>query len=78
VVLYTRMGCCLCDQTWAQLEEARRNYGFALAAVDVDTNPDLAGRYGECVPVVLVNGKVRFRGRINPVLLRRLFAAGDG
>ena len=26
-------------------------------------------------PVVLVNGKVRFRGRINPVLLTRLLRA---
>jgi len=28
--------------------------------------------------VVTVNGRVRFRGRVNPVLLRRLLRAGDG
>jgi hypothetical protein len=78
VMLYTRQGCCLCDQAWAQLDQARRDYGFALDAVDVDTDPDLASRYGECVPVVLINGRVRFRGRINPILLRRLLRARDG
>jgi glutaredoxin len=74
VVVYTRQGCHLCEQAWAQLDQARRDHGFALDTVDVDTDPDLVSRYGGCVPVVLVNGRVRFRGRVNPVLLRRLFS----
>ena len=53
-----------------QAEQSHR--GFALEAVDVDTDPQLAARFGECVPVVTVNGKVRFRGKVNGVLLRRL------
>lgn len=28
------------------------------------------------VPVVALNGKVRFRGQVNPVLLERLLRAG--
>jgi hypothetical protein len=40
--------------------------------VDVEGDPELAARYGDSVPVVTVNGKVRFRGRVNDVLLRRL------
>jgi len=76
VVMYTRRGCHLCEQAWAQLEEARRAHGFALSQVDVDAEPELARQYGECVPVVVVNGRVRFRGVINPVLLRRLLHAG--
>jgi hypothetical protein len=46
--------------------------------VDVDDNPQLQVRYGEHVPVVVVNGKVRFRGFINPVLLQRLLRAEAG
>jgi hypothetical protein len=30
------------------------------------------------VPVVLINGKVRFRGQVNPVLLARLLRAESG
>jgi hypothetical protein len=78
VVLYTRQGCHLCAQAWVQLDQARRHYGFALDKVDVDTDPELTSQYGCCVPVVTVNGQVRFRGRVNPILLRRLLRAGEG
>jgi glutaredoxin len=76
VVLYTRRGCHLCEEVWQRLEAARRRHDFALTAVDVDTDPELADRYGLCVPVVTVNGTVRFRGAVNPVLLERLLRAG--
>jgi glutaredoxin len=72
VLMYTRQGCHLCEEAWQQLEAARRRYGFALAQADVDADPQLQRDYGDCVPVVVINGQVRFRGIINPVLLRRL------
>lgn len=71
-VVYTRRGCHLCDIAWEQLRHAQGKYGFTLTATDVDADPRLKQEYGQCVPVVAVNGKVRFRGRINPVLLARL------
>ena len=75
VSMYTRNGCHLCEQAWQQLEQAQHRYHFALHQVDVDADAQLAREYGECVPVVVVNGRVRFRGIINPVLLKRLFAS---
>lgn len=72
VRLYTRQGCHLCEEAHQCLEQARRQYRFTLEIVDVDTEPELAARHGSCVPVVLINGKVRFRGRVNAVLLARL------
>jgi hypothetical protein len=71
-VMYTRQGCHLCDSAWQQLQEAQKLHGFRLDKEDVDADPELALRHGKCVPVVAVNGKVRFRGAINPVLLKRL------
>jgi glutaredoxin len=68
VVLYTRRGCHLCDEAKQLLEDR----GVSPACVDVDTDSDLCERYGECVPVVEIDGKIRFRGRVEPVLLRRL------
>jgi glutaredoxin len=76
VVMYTRRGCHLCEQAWQQLEQAQQCYHFALREVDVDEDVQLVREYGECVPVVVVNGRVRFRGVINPVLLRRLLEGG--
>jgi glutaredoxin len=75
VVLYTRRGCHLCDDAWQRLRKARRRHGFTLTTVDVDTDAELVARFGETVPVVAVNGKVRFRGAVNEVLLTRLFRA---
>jgi glutaredoxin len=78
VVMYTRAGCHLCDDAWTLLEQAQRRYGFALTKVDVDADAELAARYGLEVPVVEVNGQVRFRGIVNTVLLQRLFDASAG
>jgi glutaredoxin len=77
VVMYTRQGCHLCEQAWQQLEEARQRYQFVLRQVDVDGDVQLARQYGACVPVVVINGRVRFRGVLNPVLLKRLLESGD-
>lgn len=72
VVQYTRRGCHLCDEAWTLLQRYQSRYGFRLEAVDVDGDSELLEKYGEWVPVVTVNGKVRFRGRVNEVLLVRL------
>jgi glutaredoxin len=72
VLLYTRQGCSLCHEAWQHLQEQQRQHGFTLQAVDVDTEPSLAAEHGWHVPVVAINGRIRFRGRINPVLWRRL------
>jgi glutaredoxin len=68
VVLYTRNGCHLCEEALALLKEQ----GLAPRLVDIDTDPQLRERFNECVPVVSMDGKIRFRGRVNEVLLRRL------
>src|SRR5271166_7044381 len=74
-VIYTRQGCHLCDDAWERLQEWQKRYHFTLDTVDVDTDAGLRAQYGEQVPVVTVNGKVRFRGCVNRVLLQRLLEA---
>jgi glutaredoxin len=68
VVLYTRQGCCLCDQAKALLEK----HGLTVQEVDIDSHPALQARYTDCVPVVCLDGRERFRGRVDERLLRRL------
>jgi hypothetical protein len=77
-VVYTRDACHLCETAWQVLCEYQRQHGFALEAADVDGSPELVSKYGNCVPVVTVNGAVRFRGAVNPVLLQRLLDAPPG
>jgi glutaredoxin len=71
LVMYTRAGCHLCDDARRTLEDARRVYEFDLQTVDVDTSAELVREYGDWVPVVTIDGVVKFRGRVNRVLLER-------
>lgn len=75
VVVYTRAGCHLCDDAWTTLQEEQSNYAFRLSSIDVDSDPKLKELYGLEVPVVAIDGKVRFRGRVNRLLLARLLEA---
>lgn len=70
--VYTRRQCCCCHKALDVLENARARYGFTIDLVDVDSDPALAAQFGDSVPVVVLNGKVRFRGKVEPVLLERL------
>lgn len=71
VVLYTRRGCHLCDDAKTVLCEA----GINPKEVDIDTDAELTTRHGLRIPVVEINGRERFFGRVDPVLLRRLLKA---
>jgi glutaredoxin len=75
IVVYTRASCPLCDEAWSLLQAYQEKYQFEMTAQDVDESPDLVCDYGECVPVVAINGQVRFRGHVNEVLLRRILGA---
>ena len=76
IILYTRAGCHLCEDAAALLAR----YGLAPQCVDIDADAALRERYNDCVPVVFIDGKERFRGRVNEVLLKRILAgpAADG
>lgn len=71
ILLYTRADCGLCEEAAALLTEYR-DYLPPVSEVDIDTDPELTRQFDTCVPVVEIDGKVRFRGRVSEVLLRRL------
>jgi glutaredoxin len=73
--VYTRAQCCCCHKAIDLLKDAQRRHGFRIAEIDIDTDPELVAKYNTEVPVVAVNGKVRFRGVVNPSLLERLLIA---
>ena len=70
VRLYTRQGCHLCEVA----ETLLMRYGLRPELVDIDADPQLQAQFNDWVPVVEIDGQIRFRGRIDEVLLRRLLA----
>jgi glutaredoxin len=74
--LFTRKHCPLCDDAIAVLA------GFqgalpGIEMIDIDDSRELMRQFGESVPVVEIEGKVRFRGGVNAHLLQRLINAAE-
>ncbi len=71
--LYTRSGCHLCEVA----HELLLRYAIPVTVVDIDRDPELQMRYNECVPVVWIDDRERFRGHVDERLLQRILRAGD-
>lgn len=71
VLVYTRTDCPLCDEA-IEILEAYHRWMPVAETIDIDGDAELRERFNTCVPVVEVDGRVRFKGRISEVLLRRL------
>ncbi|MCA9015611.1 MAG: glutaredoxin family protein [Planctomycetaceae bacterium] len=74
LTVYTKENCPLCEEA-AEILEDYAAYLPPAEFVDIYSDPALVKQFGTCVPVVAIDGKIRFRGRINEVLLRRLIVA---
>jgi glutaredoxin len=75
VTLYTRAGCCLCDQAKQVLETARRRAPFDLEEIDIDRHPQWLPLYHEEVPVIAIDGRKAFKYRVDvDEFLKRLEA----
>jgi glutaredoxin len=56
VILYSRPGCCLCDDARAILERVRLRRPFDLEERDIDADDGLLRAYLERIPVVTIDG----------------------
>lgn len=71
LVLYTRDGCHLCEEA-AEIVHDYRRWLPSVTMTNIDSDAELVKQFGNCVPVIAVDGKIRFRGKVNVMLLRRL------
>jgi hypothetical protein len=74
--LLTREHCHLCDEALAILMRFQDALP-PIEIVDIDNDPLLIRQFGESVPVVEIDGQVRFRGAVDPVLFQRLIDAAE-
>jgi glutaredoxin len=70
VTLYSRPGCHLCDDARAVVEQVCAELGESYAEISIDDDPDLRRRYGEEIPVTLVDGAQHDFWRVDAPRLR--------
>jgi len=76
LVVVHRQDCDLCDAMLAELQSLRTRLQLPpISVVDVDSDPELTRRYGLNVPVLLLDGTVVCRHRLDADELRRLLRA---
>ncbi len=56
LTVYVRRGCHLCTDMTQALERLRHELDITYTTVDIDRDPDLVGRYGTRVPVLVGDG----------------------
>ncbi len=74
--MLTRQNCHLCDDALAILMSFQDALP-SIQVVDIDDDPQLVRQFGESVPVIEIDGRVRFRGAVEPLLLKRLVDAAE-
>jgi Glutaredoxin-like domain (DUF836) len=73
VVLYTREGCCLCDDARVVIERVRAGDGtaFVFEERDIDADDALHRAYLERIPVVTIDGEEAFELFVKEAELQR-------
>lgn len=76
VTLVGKPGCHLCDRARAVVKPICADTGATFEEVSVLEDPELMDRFGEFIPVVLIDGIQHDFYRINPERFRRALLAG--
>ena len=76
--LLSRPGCGLCEEMRQEVDALLGDMPREWEVVDVDTDPALAARFGETIPVLYVNGRLFAKIRLPRLAsrIRLLRAAG--
>lgn len=76
VQLLDRAGCHLCAQARGVVEAEAARAGTAVEVLDVDADPALREAWGDQVPVVVVDGRVHARYRVEAAALAHAMRPG--
>jgi glutaredoxin len=70
VSIYSRSNCHLCEVALGVLEEIRNELDFQITKILIDGNAELEEKYGEQVPVILINNEPHDFFRVDPERFR--------
>ncbi len=70
VTLYSRPGCHLCDAAREVIVRVCEDVGESWVEIDIDSDGDLADRFGDEIPVTFVDGSQHDFWRVDEARLR--------
>jgi glutaredoxin len=70
VSIYSRSNCHLCEVALGVLEEMRNEFDFQITKILIDGSAELEEKYGEQVPVILINNEPHDFFRVDPERFR--------
>lgn len=76
VSVMTRQDCSACQRAEQDVERVCAELGVAWQALDVDTDPEWRGEYGDRVPVILIDEHEHGYWAVEPDRLRAALADG--
>jgi len=70
VSIYSRSNCHLCEVALEVISEIRKDYEFTITKILIDGDSELEEKYGEQVPVILINNQPHDFFRVDPERFR--------
>lgn len=74
VEIYSKRGCCLCEEMKEVLLRVQRDISFSIQEIDIESSPALYEAYKERIPLVIINGQPAFKFHMTDAELRRRLA----
>jgi glutaredoxin len=71
VTLYTRPGCCLCDDAKAAIAPILQEFGATLREVNIDDDAVLKERYEWDIPVLFIGARKSAKHRVDVLRFRK-------
>ncbi|RXT04042.1 glutaredoxin family protein [Ammoniphilus sp. CFH 90114] len=71
ITIFTRDGCCLCDDVKERVQRVAEDYPIELQMFDITTDEEIYELYKWTIPVVHINGEEVFVSKMAELWLRR-------
>jgi len=71
ITIFTRDGCCLCDDVKERVERVAQDIPIQLHLFDITTDPEIYEKYKWLIPVVHIDGEEVFVSKMAELWLRR-------
>jgi glutaredoxin len=70
VSVYSRSNCHLCEVALEVISEIQKDFEFTITKILIDGDTELETKYGEQVPVILINNQPHDFFRVDPERFR--------